>query len=237
MVVDDPESFADLNGHVNNDHGVHEGGASQACEYSIDGLCVPGSLSGSEYSNQNAEDEAEEQRDAQKQSQYTATPQANVDPYTVQGATADDAIANSKKGPNAPESGRTDGAKVSADGDVTSCVAGVCTAHVTVVSFQEIKMSLPQWAGFAKAAKSEQSEWTHYLNTLIRHENGHVKDFKDIHVRERLALEHLGATGSSPANALRNLGTKVKAVESQYLNLSDQWSKSYDQRTCHGGCQ
>jgi len=81
MVGDDPESFADLDGHAsNNDHGVQEGGASQSCQYSIDGMCVPGSLTGSEYANQNAEEQAQNQTDAQAaKAQNQAQPKPKKD--------------------------------------------------------------------------------------------------------------------------------------------------------------
>lgn len=140
-------------------------------------------------------------------------------------------------GPNAPYTGSTAPGNVTAQPTVTECGAGICTANVTAVSFGQITISAPQWAEFSQASKSEQANWTSSLNSLIKHENGHVKDALDIHAREGFALEHLGATGSTGAAAIQNLNSKIRAVFNQYNNLGSQWGASYDQRTCHGACQ
>lgn len=159
-------------------------------------------------------------------------------PYDVHGATATEAETNAEtKGPNAPYAGSTSGGNVSAQPTVTECGAGICTANVTAVSFGQITISAPQWAEFSQASQSEQGNWTSYLNGLMKHENGHVLDDRTVKVRERTALEHLGATGSTGAAAVQNLNVKIRATFKQYNDLRNQWGASYDQRTCHGACQ
>jgi predicted secreted Zn-dependent protease len=158
-------------------------------------------------------------------------------PYNTHGATASEAETNAAtNGPNKPYSGGTHSGSVSVTSGV-QCIGGFCTAWVSSITFGEITVSIPHWVEFSKASASQQSEWTSFLDSLIKHENGHVLLDANVHLREQGAVEKVGATGKSADSALRNISNKIHAVEARYNTISKQWNANYDQQTCHGECQ
>jgi len=241
-VENGPINRADADGHWQGPYygsaRLDEFGPCDSGNGNVSANCVYSDAASLSNDASTAAAEGAAQQNTQLAAQYTTTPLATVVPYPAHGATAEEAMTDAKtNGPNAPYAGSTAPGNVSAQPTVTECGAGICTANVTAVSFGQITISAPQWAEFSQASKSEQSNWTSSLNSLIKHENGHVKDALDIHAREGFALEHLGATGSTGAAAIQNLNSEIRAVFNQYNNLGRQWGASYDQRTCHGTCQ
>lgn len=157
-------------------------------------------------------------------------------PYDVHGTTAAEANLDAENnGPNKPYSGMTNPGSVSVRSSV-QCQGSVCTAWVNAITFSGITISLPHWVEFSKASAQEQSAWTASLDSLIKHENGHVLDAANAQLRLQAQLK-VGGIGPSEGKALQNINTKIHALETRYKVLFQERNAAYDQRTCHGTCQ
>src|SRR5262249_36930789 len=198
MVADDPESFADLDGHylmgsynyqVSTDMCINDADCEMAAQAGV----------GSALSQQQAQSQQQNQS-GQEQTHYAY--------YDVQGATASEAMDNANKsahgGCTSPSAGCTS-VDFSIKPETTETVhqtssgfsvtGTITSANVTA----SITTTLPKWTGRAGASASEQKAWDSSMAGLMKHEDGHAA-IDRASVREiKSAVQGTTANASGPS--------------------------------------
>lgn len=95
-----------------------------------------------------------------------------------------------------------------------------------------IKITLPQWMWYASAQEPLKSKWTHYIDILTLHENGHVainaQGAEDLYQR----LINAGPYSSCPL-----LDAALHGITSTFYNDIKLKNEAYDAETSHGKTQ
>ena len=229
MVSDDPESFADLDGHVEN---AGQGG-------SIESGGVPTCASGGSGASGTI---------ASGCTISTVT----YETYDVHGSTAAEAAANAEKaGVAAPGySGITNSSytytvtnetistKQNSDGSFT--VNGTAD---TVQLTMNITVKTPNWVDAKNASPEEQKAWSNFTDGLKKHEEGHVtidkQGAKDLYQGLQKTSAHATSkTGpQAMSNAQRALKQMLAQKSSEIKGLIQRRNDDYDLQTNHGRSQ
>jgi len=221
MVADDPESFADLDGHSRYANDYYNGGCV---------LCA---------TEQNTAD-----ANTPPPQTTPSPPQYTTVTYDVHGADASAAMAAANSSSASGCAGRAGctTSHFSYTYDNTGAIQGnsatLTATNVTVTV--SVTVSLPNWVEYKNASPSEQKAWDAKIAKLTTHEEGHVAINRAGAKEIKSAIQGTTATGSgkSPRQAVTraraNLQAGVRGKFDAALAAINRRNNAYDVSTNNG---